>query len=70
MVPPRECSLALSRRWIDRDGLMPHIIIIAGPNGAGKTTAAPVLLNQALEVKHFVNADTIAAGLSGFAPEI
>lgn len=48
---------------------MPHVIIIAGPNGAGKTTAAPALLNQALHVDHFVNADTIAAGLSAFAPE-
>jgi len=48
---------------------MPHVIIIAGPNGAGKTTAAPALLNHALEVGHFVNADTIAAGLSAFTPE-
>ncbi len=48
---------------------MPHIIVIAGPNGAGKTTAAPSLLNQALDISHFVNADTIAAGLSAFAPE-
>jgi predicted ABC-type ATPase len=48
---------------------MPHIIIIAGPNGAGKTTAAPGLLNSALHIDHFVNADTIAAGLSAFAPE-
>ena len=48
---------------------MPHVIVIAGPNGAGKTTAAPALLNNALEISHFVNADTIAAGLSAFAPE-
>jgi predicted ABC-type ATPase len=48
---------------------MPHVIIIAGPNGAGKTTAAPALLNKELEVKHFVNADTIASGLSAYAPE-
>lgn len=48
---------------------MPHIIIIAGPNGAGKTTAAPVLLGTALQIDHFVNADTIAVGLSAFAPE-
>jgi predicted ABC-type ATPase len=44
-------------------------IIIAGPNGAGKTTAAPALLGAALQIDHFVNADTIAAGLSAFAPE-
>lgn len=48
---------------------MPHIIVIAGPNGAGKTTAAPALLGSALQIDHFVNADTIAAGLSAFAPE-
>ncbi len=48
---------------------MPHIIVIAGPNGAGKTTTAPILLNKSLEISHFVNADTIAAGLSAFAPE-
>src|SRR5262245_40476824 len=48
---------------------MPHVIVIAGPNGAGKTTAAPALLHEELAVKHFVNADTIAAGLSAFAPE-
>lgn len=48
---------------------MPHVIIIAGPNGAGKTTAAPALLGTALQIDHFVNADTIAAGLSAFAPE-
>jgi predicted ABC-type ATPase len=48
---------------------MPHVIIIAGPNGARKTTAAPALLNKALDISHFVNADTIAAGLSAFAPE-
>jgi predicted ABC-type ATPase len=48
---------------------MPHVLVIAGPNGAGKTTAAPTLLNEALQINHFVNADTIAAGLSAFAPE-
>lgn len=48
---------------------MPYVIIIAGPNGAGKTTAAPALLDQNLQMSHFVNADTIAAGLSAFAPE-
>ena len=43
---------------------MPQVIIIEGPNGAGKTTTAPVLLDKALQIDHFVNADTIAAGLS------
>jgi predicted ABC-type ATPase len=47
----------------------PRIVILAGPNGAGKTTASTYLLRDALRIGAFVNADTIAAGLSGFAPE-
>lgn len=49
--------------------LRPLVMVIAGPNGAGKTTIAPHLLRDALGIREFVNADTIAAGLSGFAPE-
>ena len=37
--------------------------------GAGKTIAAPFLLRDALAVREYVNADPIAVGLSGFAPE-
>lgn len=48
---------------------MPHVIVIAGPNGAGKSTTAPAILKGALGVTEFVNADTIAAGLSAFNPE-
>jgi predicted ABC-type ATPase len=48
---------------------MPKVVIIAGPNGAGKSTTAPRLLREALAVQEFVNADTIAAGLSAFAPQ-
>lgn len=48
---------------------MPHVIVIAGPNGAGKSTTAPAILQGALGVTEFVNADTIAAGLSAFNPE-
>lgn len=47
----------------------PHLIVIAGPNGAGKSTAAPALLQGTLSITEFVNADTIARGLSAFAPE-
>ncbi|MBI2355104.1 MAG: zeta toxin family protein [Deltaproteobacteria bacterium] len=47
----------------------PHVIIIAGPNGAGKSTTAPAVLQGVLGVTEFVNADTIAAGLSAFNPE-
>ena len=48
---------------------MPNMIIIAGPNGAGKSTTAPGLLKDALNVDDFVNADTIAEGLSAFSPQ-
>lgn len=42
---------------------MPRIFLFGGPNGAGKTTIALQLL-PALGCKSFVNADSIAAGLS------
>ncbi|HEY3319743.1 MAG TPA: AAA family ATPase [Planctomycetota bacterium] len=45
------------------------MIVIAGPNGSGKSTTAPELLHGALGVTEFVNADTIARGLSAFEPE-
>jgi predicted ABC-type ATPase len=47
----------------------PLIVVVAGPNGAGKSTTAPLLLQKALAVKEFVNADAIALGLSAFRPE-
>jgi predicted ABC-type ATPase len=47
----------------------PHVVVVAGPNGAGKSTAAPFLLRDRLRVAEFVNADTIASGLSAFQPE-
>ena len=43
--------------------------MIAGCNGAGKSTLAPHLLRDAFGLKDYVNADTIAQGLSAFAPE-
>lgn len=48
---------------------MPDVIVIAGANGAGKSTLAPFLLRDALNIVEYVNADTIAEGLSAFAPE-
>jgi predicted ABC-type ATPase len=47
----------------------PLIVVIAGPNGAGKSTTAPQLLQKALAVTEFVNADAIAYGISAFRPE-
>lgn len=48
---------------------MPDVIVIAGPNGAGKSTLAPGLLRDTIGILEYVNADTIAEGLSAFAPE-
>ena len=45
------------------------IVIIAGPNGAGKTTFAQECLLNESGCPDFVNADSIARGLSPFAPE-
>jgi predicted ABC-type ATPase len=42
---------------------------LGGPNGAGKSTAAPRLLRAPLKVDEFVNADTLAQGLSAFRPQ-
>ncbi len=47
----------------------PSIIVIAGPNGAGKTTIARETILSVFGITEFVNADSIAAGLAGFAPD-
>jgi predicted ABC-type ATPase len=47
----------------------PLVVVLAGPNGAGKSTSAPYLLRGTLSVEEFVNADTIAQGLSAYRPE-
>ena len=47
----------------------PQVIIIAGPNGAGKSTLAPFLLRDEFGPMQFVNADSIAVGLSPFRPD-
>jgi predicted ABC-type ATPase len=46
--------------------LHPNVVIMAGPNGAGKSTLAEPLLAGALGIRHYVNADTLARGLSAF----
>lgn len=48
---------------------MPSLYIIAGCNGAGKTTASFTILPEILNCREFVNADSIAAGLSPFNVE-
>jgi predicted ABC-type ATPase len=47
----------------------PLVVLVAGPNGAGKSTTAAYLLRGVLAVEEFVNADTIAQGLSAYRPE-
>jgi predicted ABC-type ATPase len=46
----------------------PLVVVVARANGAGKSTAAPSLLRDSFRVTEFINADTIAAGLSAFRP--
>lgn len=48
---------------------MPNVIVISDANGAGKSTLAPYLLRDTFGILEYVNADTIAEGLSAFAPE-
>lgn len=52
-----------------RPSRTPSVVVLGGPNGAGKSTAADRLLRGALRVDEFVNADTVAQGLSAFRPE-
>ena len=47
----------------------PNVIILAGPNGAGKSTISQELFGGAADRPHYVNADTIARGLSAFRSE-
>ena len=47
----------------------PNVVIMAGPNGAGKTTLSREVVSGELEIRHYVNADTIARGLSDFHSE-
>ena len=47
---------------------MPRVFLFGGPNGAGKTTIAMQVLKDLGEIE-FVNADSIAKGLSPFHPE-
>jgi predicted ABC-type ATPase len=59
----------IRKRNIFANRYMANLYIIAGCNGAGKTTASFTILPEMLNCKEFVNADSIAAGLSPFNPE-
>lgn len=48
---------------------MPNLYVIGGANGSGKTTVSLSLLPTLLGVFEYVNADTIAAGLSPLNPD-
>jgi len=48
---------------------LPTVYFISGCNGAGKTTASLTMLPEMLDCKEFVNADSIASGISPFQPE-
>jgi predicted ABC-type ATPase len=47
----------------------PIVFIVGGPNGAGKSTAAATVFGEEARAAEFLNADTIARGLSAFQPE-
>lgn len=71
MARPEGAGVAenASRYISTRPTEAPRVILICGPNGAGKSTSAPDILQGSLMVDEFVNADTIAHGLSAFRPE-
>ncbi len=48
----------------------PRFVLLAGPNGSGKSTVAPYLIRDIWGIKRFLNADTIARGLSAFDPDL
>lgn len=48
---------------------MPQLYVIAGPNGSGKTMFASEFLPNYADCQAFINADTLARGLSGFSPD-
>ncbi|WP_199249963.1 zeta toxin family protein [[Phormidium] sp. ETS-05] len=48
---------------------MPNLYMIGGANGSGKTTVSRQLLPNVFNCLEYVNADTIAAGISAFNPE-
>jgi predicted ABC-type ATPase len=48
----------------------PGVVVLGGPNGAGKSTVAPRVLRGTLKVEEFVNADTLAQGLSASGPRM
>lgn len=43
----------------------PTILVIGGPNEAGKTTLTPVVMKRYPQITNFLNADSIARGISG-----
>ena len=48
----------------------PRFVLLGGPNGSGKSTVAPAVVRDRFQIKRFLNADTIARGLSSFDPDL
>jgi predicted ABC-type ATPase len=45
------------------------VIVTGGPNGAGKSTLANRIIPAPLGLRHFLNADALARGLSPYDPD-
>ena len=48
----------------------PRFVLLGGPNGSGKSTVAQDVVKGMWKIGRFLNADTIARGLSGFDPDL
>ena len=63
-------SRTLTRTCKDaHNNMKKTLYILAGCNGAGKTTASFTMLPQIWTCKEFVNADSIAKGISPYNPQ-
>ena len=68
--------LAIGRRgrkdvaMVETSQRVPRFVLLAGPNGSGKSTVAPYLVRDIWGIARFLNADTIARGLSAFNPDL
>lgn len=75
MLLPRQHIVRYIAQHLDRCAMQnaiisPAVLVLAGPNGAGKTSCADRLLHDEVLMRHFINADLIAQGLSPLDPAL